>query len=424
MTGGVVYYLPTLYRSGPAQEGYLALTGGTALIGEALQPLEEATILIRDGTIVEVGRAGDLEIPPDATIIDVTGRTVIPDLMDLHVHLASPQLERDQQPGALQTLAHILDVMRFVPDTRRALLYHGVTTVRDLGSEYRWSIDFRRMVSNGELEGPRLFVAGPLFTTAEGHPVVTIRIEPQSDSVRLPSTPDEARQAVRQPAEEEGRVDVIKVIQDRGRSDRPLQPIVLHVLQAIVDEAHELGIPVTAHWGTLEDLQNVLQAGVEELQYLEPRGVEDGWSDEYLNLLLERDVTLSPTLAVTDVALPSTVTDELRRRARAFHVAGGRLVVGSDAGMPGVPFGAGVHRELELLVASGLTPQEALQGATSEAARVLQREDIGAIMPGRAADLVVVAGNPLQDVRTLENIVFVLREGRLVVDRTSQEELP
>lgn len=424
VAGIVVYYLTTLYRSGPAQKGYLALTGGTVLVEEGLEPLKEATILILDGVIVEVGPARSVEIPTDATILDATGHTVIPGLMDLHVHLASPALERGEQPGPLQMLGQVMEVMRFVPHKRRALLNHGVTTVRDLGSEYQWIIDFRRLINDGELEGPRLFVAGPIFTTAEGHPVVTIGVEPQSDSVRLPSTVDEAREAVRQLAADEGHVDVIKIVQERGSSERPLQPIAPDVLQAIVDEAHDLGLPVTAHWGTPEDLEDVLRAGVDELQHLEPRGVEDGWPQEHLNLLLEQDVPLSPTLAVTDVVLPAAVNGMLRRLVAEFGAAGGRLVVGSDAGMPGVPFGAGVHRELELLVESGLTPREALQAATGEAARVLQREDIGAIMPGRAADLVVVAGDPLQDIRALEDIVLVLRDGRLVVDHRNQGEAP
>jgi imidazolonepropionase-like amidohydrolase len=99
-----------------------------------------------------------------------------------------------------------------------------------------------------------------------------------------------------------------------------------------------------------------------------------------------------------------------------FHPAGGRVVVGSDAGMPGVAFGGGVHRELQLLVNSGLTPREALRAATSEAARVLGTDDIGVIEPGRAADLVVVGGNPRRQIRAVEDIVMVLRDGRIVVD--------
>jgi enamidase len=108
---------------------------------------------------------------------------------------------------------------------------------------------------------------------------------------------------------------------------------------------------------------------------------------------------------------------EPQQQLTAFHAAGGRVVVGSDAGMPGVRFGPGVHRELELLVESGLTPQEALKAATSQAAHVLRTDQIGAIETGRAADLVVVDGDPLQRIQGTQNVVMVFRDGRLVVDR-------
>jgi enamidase len=117
------------------------------------------------------------------------------------------------------------------------------------------------------------------------------------------------------------------------------------------------------------------------------------------------------------VVIPPPVLQRLQHRVAEYHAAGGRVVVGSDAGMPGVPFGAGVHRELELLVESGLTPQQALKGATSESAKVLRSHQIGAIAPGRVADLVAVIGDPLQDIKAVRAVVMVFRDGRLVVDR-------
>lgn len=240
--------------------------------------------------------------------------------------------------------------------------------------------------------------------------------------VRLPDTPNEARRAVRELARGDDRVDVIKVVQERGRPDFPMEPIRPDVLRAIVDEAHAHGLAVTAHWGTLEDLEDVLAAGVDGLQHLESRGALEGWPEETLDRLVKRDVPISPTLAVTEVVLPPKITHQLRRRVGEFHAAGGRVVVGSDAGMPGVPFGASVHREMELLVESGLTPREALEAATSEAAEVLQTDRLGAIEPGRTADLVVVDGNPLQDIQAARNVVMVFRAGRRVVDRSGEDQ--
>ena len=414
--GVAAWYVATLYRAGAPHQGALALTGATVLVGPDLEPRRGATVLIRDGTIVQVADAGEVDIPAGATVVDVTGSTVLPGLVDLHVHLGAAPRERGERPGPLQLPGLAFDAMRFVPETRRAFLDHGVTAVRSLGDELQWVMELRRNVRDGVLEGPRVFAAGPLFTTPGGHPVVTIGVDAQSDAVRLPSTPDEARRAVRALAGGEDPVDLIKVVQERGRPGRSLQPIELDVLRAIVAEAHAHDLPVFAHWGGPADLTDVLTAGVDGLEHIEPRGVREGWPDGTLDVLVERDVSLTPTLTVAEVALPPAITRIQREQVAAFHAAGGRVVVGSDAGMPGVAFGGGVHRELQLLVDSGLTPQEALRAATSGAARVLGTDDIGVIEPGRAADLVVVHGDPLRRIRAVADIVMVLRDGRMVVD--------
>jgi enamidase len=423
--GGFIYYKATLYAAGERQAGYLALTEATVLVGEELELHSNATVLIRDGVIIQVGEVDAIDIPAEATVLNLAGYTVMPGLMDLHVHLGSPEVEAGEGMGLAQMPGMILDYMRFVPGKRRAFLAHGVTTIRSVGDEYQWIIDTRRQLRNGELEGPRLYVAGPLFTTPGGHPVVTIGVDPHGDGVRLPATPEEARHAVRELAGGDDPVDLIKVVQERGDPERRrLEPIAPDVLRAIVDEAHAHGLPVTAHWGTPADLEDMLAAGVDGLEHLEPRGTQEAWPPALLASLVARDVSLTPTLAVLAAAtrrpnspLPPSVIEQPQQQLAAFHAAGGRVVVGSDAGMPGVRFGPGVHRELELLVESGLTPQAALKAATSEAAKVLRVDHIGAIEPGRAADLVVVNGDPLARIQDAQNIVMVFRDGRRVVDR-------
>jgi enamidase len=127
-------------------------------------------------------------------------------------------------------------------------------------------------------------------------------------------------------------------------------------------------------------------------------------------------VPLTPTLAVTDVVLPPAIHQQLHQRVGECPAAGGRVVVGSDAGMPGVRFGSSLHGELELLVDNGLSPHEALRAATGEAARVLGSDDVGVLEPGRAADVLAVSGDPLTDIRAIRNAVLVLRDGRIVID--------
>lgn len=424
VAGLVVFVSVTRDTPGQPQTGDLALVGATVLVGPDLEPRGATTVLVRDGVIVAVGDESEVDVPPGATVVDLGGRTLLPGLIDLHAHLGSPQLDADEEPGPGVYARLLLDHLRDVPGVRRAHLDHGVTTVRSLGDDHAWVTGLRRMLRDGELEGPRVVAAGPVFTTPGGHPVATIGVAPDSDGVRLPATPAAARDAVRALATGDG-VDVVKIVQERGSEERPLEPHTPEVLAAIVAEAHEHDLPVAAHWGTMDDLDDLVTAGVDDLQHLEARGVLDGWPPGTLERLVDADVPLAPTLAVTEAATRrpgSPLTEDhhrrLRERVGELHAAGVRVVVGSDAGMPGVPFGAGLHRELELLVASGLTPQEALRGATSEAARVLRVEGIGAIEPGRAADLVAVDGDPLDDIGAVRDVAMVWRDGRLVVDRS------
>ncbi|MGH4017650.1 MAG: amidohydrolase family protein [Pseudonocardiaceae bacterium] len=326
-------------------------------------------------------------------------------------------MERGEDPGVLAVPRIVVDWVRSFPEKRRNFLAHGVTSVRSMGDEYPWINDVRRSVAEGELEGPRFFVAGPLFGTRGGHPVTTIGVDPESGTVRIPQSPTQAREMVRELVTGDDPVDLIKVVQERGDPDRrSLEPIDPQILQAIVAEAHSHDMLVFAHWGTFEDLRDVLAAGVDGLDHLEPRGAGDGWPAGVMETIIERGTTLAPTLAVTEVALPADVPSDLRDRVREFHMAGGRVVAGSDTAVPGVFSGAGLIRELELLVDAGLSPHAALVAATSTAADAMRADHIGVISSGRAADLLVVEGDPLADIAAVRSVQLVLRDGRVVVD--------
>lgn len=411
VAAGVAGYQSTLYRAGPPQHGHLALTGATVLVGADLEPQRNSTVLIEDGVIVAVGAAVD--VPTGATVLDLSGYTVLPGLMDLHVHLGTER-EDGQTIGPLQTPGVIWDSMRFNPDSRRGFLEAGVTTVRSLGNEHGWITDLRAQLANGVLEGPRLLAAGPVFTTRGGHPVVTIFDGKVTGDTQVPHSPEQARETVRRLASGDRAVDVVKVIQDRGREGRRLEPIDTAVLEAIVNEAHGRGLNVTAHWGTDQDLAELLAAGVDSLEHV--GRLPNGWPDGALDTIVREGIPVAPTLAVTEVGAPDEGLQRMLTRTAELHEAGGHLVVGSDAGMPGVPFGGGVHRELELLVESGLTPRDALRAATSNAAVAVGATDIGVIEPGRAADVIVVDGDPLDAIGDIRNVMLVFRDGRRVID--------
>lgn len=277
-------------------------------------------------------------------------------------------------------------------------------------------MEFRRLIQVGELEGPRLFTSGSLFTTLEGHPIASVGTDPESGVVLFPDTAEEARQNVQELASGNEGVDLIKVVQERGHSQFPLQPIDTDVLQAIVSEANAHDIPVTGHWGALEDLEELVEAGVDGLEHLGAGAVINGWPNELLQAMVKESILLSPTLMVETINADPEYQQRLLERTGEFHAAGGQLVVGTDAGMPGVFFGPSMYQELALLVKSGLSPREALQSATSRAAHALQSDEIGVIKPGKAADLIVIDGDPLQQIEDIQYITHVFRDGRLVIE--------
>jgi enamidase len=413
----VIYYYSTLYMAGEKQEGYLALTNATILAGEELEVFEEGTVLIRDGVISDVGKDGEIDIPASAAVMDLNGYTLMPGLIDLHVHFGMAEMELGEELGPLGFAGLISDFIRFAPDKRENLLNHGITAVRSVGDEHEWIMEFRQLIQDGELEGPRLFASGSLFTTLEGHPIASIGTDPESGVVLFPETTEEARRHVQELANAYGGVDLIKVVQERGHGEHSLKPIDTDVLDAIVAEAHENSISVTGHWGALEDLEELVDAGVDGLEHLGAGAVLNGWPDDLLKEITEENITLTPTLTVETINTDPEYRQLLLEQAGEFHQAGGQFVVGTDAGMPGVFFGPSMYQELELLVETGLSSQEALQSATSRAADALQSNEIGVVEPGRAADLIVIDGNPLQQIEDIQNVIKVFRDGRLVVEK-------
>ncbi|GAB3798577.1 amidohydrolase family protein [Virgibacillus kimchii] len=412
VVSGFTYYYATIYYISDEQGGYLALTNATVLVGEELEPYSDSTILIEDGMIVEVGE--DIDIPGTATVKDLNGKTIMPGLIDMHVHLGMLELEEGEEFGMLSFPKMIADFVRFTPEKRNNFLEHGVTTIRSVGDEHEWIMEFRDLVNDRELEGPRLYASGSLFTTLEGHPIATVGTDPHSEVVLYPDTPEEARENVQQLANDG--VDLIKVIQERGPDDSQLEPIDEDVLQSIVDEAHAHNIPVFGHWGRIDDLEDLLAAGVDGLEHIGAGAVRNGWDDDLLEEITEQGVSMTPTLLVETLNSDPEMKYAQLERVKEFHNADGLILAGSDAGMPGVLFGPSMHEELELLVESGLTPKEALQAATSHAAVALQSNEIGIIEQGRAADLVVIDGDPLQKIKDIRNVSKVFRDGRLVVE--------
>lgn len=427
--GGAAAYYGTRYPAGDAHTGKLAIRGATALVGDDLEQIDDAIVLIEDGHILDT--ASRLEIPTGAEIIDAAGTTVLPGLIDTHVHMLFPRTDPEEEFGLGDTAGFIWDVARYMPGVRKEFLEHGVTTVRDLGGDLEWAQDLRTSIDDGTLEGPRLFFAGPILTTPGGHPIGTTAAVPE-EAVRILSTPQDARDAVAELCEGEHPADVIKVVHDSGGSDMPLHPHEPEVLEAIVETAREYEVPVTGHCGTPEEVAQAVRARFDGLEHitlrdtsypLDEMDVSAGldWPAGLLGEMAEAGVALDPTLLV-ELYYPDQRSPERQGWAeRAFerlmeaHEAGVEIVAGSDAGMAVPGFGSGLIGEIERLDEAGLPTRDVLRAATGRAAAALRSDEIGVLEPGRAADLLILDGNPLDDLSAIHDVTAVLRDGRMVV---------
>lgn len=431
---GIAAYLATLYPGLARHTGVLAVRGARVLVGQQLEPVDGATVLVQDGRITAVGP--DVQIPQGAEVLDRPGATVLPGLIDMHTHLAYPEIDEADGFGPADMPGYFWDYLRSFPQMRRTTLEHGVTSVRSLGDELAWVLDLRDAIASGELEGPRIFCAGPVLTTPGGHPISTHGTAAESDAIRLPRTPADAESVVGELLDGDRPVDVIKVIHESGASDDPLDPHDPAVLAAIVESAHARDVPVTVHCGAVEDLSEVLDSGADGIEHLSLHSRSftrdeivqksaTAWPEGMLERIVESGAVLDPTVMVeagrrarTDSAAAG-LRDRIFERVREAHEAGASIVAGSDAAVPGVESGLGLREEIEALGAAGLSPREALRSATSVAASALGSTEVGVIKADRAADLLLVDGDPLEDLTALREVSAVLREGRLVVDATA-----
>jgi imidazolonepropionase-like amidohydrolase len=357
----------------PPPPAALAVVGAAVLDGGGGAPLAGRTVVAAGGVIERVGPAGEVAPPPGALVVDGTGATLLPGFVDAHVHLG------------------------FYPPAR--VLAGGVTTVRDLG----WPPERLAALRRGAADpaaSPRLLAAGQILTVPGGYPT------------RAPWAPpgtarpvDGVAEAVAAVAELAGAgAAVIKVALD-DRVGPTLPPA---VLAAVVGAAGERGLRVTAHVGGAAEAAKALAAGVSELAHwpFDPAGLPDPLVDA-----LAEAVVAVPTLHID----PSPAR---RAGLRRFVARGGRVVYGTDLGNQGPPPGVDVA-ELRLLVSAGLDQGRALAAATSVAADHLGLVGTGRVVPGARADLLLVDGDPLDDLAALGRVRLVARDGHPAVNSRS-----
>jgi imidazolonepropionase-like amidohydrolase len=400
-----------------ADEPAIAIRAGHLIDTLAGRATGAQIIVVRDGRIVDVGP--DVQVPGGARLIDLTAYTVLPGLMDAHTHLTIDQ--RNQDP--LAELEHTAAERAFgaIPNAR-AVLLAGFTTVRDLGS-YRALVDvaLRDAINRGDVIGPRMYVAGAYITIAGGAGAVT----GFAPDVTLPwdlrygaaNSPSEVRERVRVLAGE--RVDVIKMFatgavlthnsNPAGREATPEE------LAAGADEAHSFGLKLAVHAHGAEGIKAAIRAGA--------ASIEHGtlMDDEGRALMKQHGTYLVPTLEIRECVgknypaefvskAQQIMTAQLANFRKAVN-AGVKIGFGTDIGV--CRFGTNA-REFGLMVENGMTPMHAIQAATTADADLLGvSAKLGSITKGKLADIIAVRGDPLQNVRLLEDVRFVMKEGRI-----------
>lgn len=363
---------------------------------------------------------GDTCAAPDgARRINASGQTLLPGLIDLHVHFDAPA--GDDLRASLPYVTLMWSYLRHRPDVRRAFLQHGVTSVRSVGDPFGYPFGILRRkakIAHQQLAGPRLFTTGPIFTAPKGHPAGTIYEGNDwliRHATRQVTQPDTARARVRGLVAKG--VDGIKVAYEGGSQDGGQIPrLDRTVMAAVIEEAHRQGLWVAAHTSTIREMRHVLAAG--PVETIEHGAHKNPIPNDLLETMKRQEVTYVPTLAVVESKTQSQSRNHILHQAKEnvmrVHEAGIPVAAGTDTQWRQMYFGKSLHRELELLVAAGLPPVEAMKAATQVGARALDRDStLGRLTPGAQADLVLVRGRPDQEISALRKIRLVMKEGRI-----------
>lgn len=440
----------------------LAIVHGNLLDVERRKVVADATVMMTDGRIVQVGKSSAVRVPPEAEVVDARGKWILPGLVDAHVHLF--------QSGGLYTRPDAIDLRRFRPyeeerawvrdnagDLLARYVAAGITTVIDIGgplANYALRDRF-----NADPRSPTILLTGPLISTRQP---AAFAIE--DAPILQADTPERAREQVRQQLPY--RPDFIKI----WYIVRPELPALktLPIIQATIDEAHEHGLKVAVHATQLDTAKLAVRAGADFLVH----GVEDVLVDtEFITLLKEHRVPYIPTLVVSDgyasvlsrnfhpssrdleLANPQTLgslsdlnhlvenhgyvlaegkapaaeREQIRlRNLKAVHDAGIVVATGTDAGNIGTLHASSYLAEVLKMQAAGLNAWDILRASTIDGAKVLGRErEAGSITPGKRADLVVLDRNPLEDVSYLRYVHRVVNRATLfdpqsLIDRSAE----
>ena len=416
---------------------HLALVGGMLITGYEVPPIHHAAVLIEGNTIVAAGPASDIKVPSDATVVDTSGRVMLPGLIETHGHLIV------LGHGSYDTWfpwikAHGGDAMltRVMEISAKQLLMAGVTTTIDLGAPLQPSLSVRDRINRGEVVGTRVFVSGPWISRG-----ATGAMQEGFGGINI-TTPEQAAQQTEKLAV--AGVDHIKAHAGLTLDD----------YKAIVDAAHKHRIRVYAHVYAERDVRNALETGVDVLQHVGSAGTAPPYSKELITDIVNAGRPVVVTAAHRAWIYPDTaefperlqdpdlkkafgpdiyaeVQSSLKnwwtlgyfqrtdremlyreRGVKQFIEAGAVMGMGTDSGTPMNFHSEALWREVKVHVDMGMTPTRAIAAATRVNAQIIGKgRDLGSIEPGKIADVIVVNGNPLFDITALSRVEVVVKDG-------------
>jgi imidazolonepropionase-like amidohydrolase len=436
---------PAGFQRGRAQQppaaikASLAIVGGFLIDGFGGPPVHDSVVLIEGDRIAAVGEEGKLAVPAGARVIDANGYTVMPGLIDAHVHLdilghgdypTWHNMVRDKYAEVMERSA-------------AQLIAHGVTTARDAGGELQASVRTRDRIQRGEIPGPRMLVSGGWI---QNWPEEQAKRHYRRFNVNV-HTPEEARKAA-------------ATLFDRGADFiKAYTGLTLDQMRAITEEAHRRGKRVGAHVYTDEEIRIAVEGGVDLLDHAGSGHQNPLYREDTLRLMAAEQIPIAQSIAHRVTLYPSHIAWPERRHdptlwqelgpyakqiaeslgpfsslsyfgqihmqmrvapkaARQLVDAGCRVIMGTDSGTPGYFHSEAVWREAEALVRlAGLTPMETIIASTRLAAQALG-VNTGVVHPGRLADVILVRGNPLENIIYLQNVERVIKNG-VVVERSS-----
>lgn len=407
-------------QSSAAPPRELVVTAARLFDARSGRLLDNPQVLIRDGRIVEVGRAGDTA-PAGAKRLDLAGMTLLPGLIDMHTHL-----DADPTYGGYTSLQFndrfwsVLAV-KHAQDTLAA----GFTTVRNLGADAWNDVGLRQAIDEGKLSGPRIVSAAYGFGATGGHCDSTFF--PPSMQQRSPynaDSPEQARQRVRE-LRKYG-AQVIKICATGGVFSRNTEPgqqqLSLEEMKAVADEAHRWGLKVAAHAHGTSGIKDAIRAGIDTIEHaslIDEEGIRlarqhgtwlsmDIYNTDYTQAEGKKNGVLEDNLRKD-----REVADIQRENFRRAHQAGVKMIYGTDTGV--YPHGQN-GRQFAVMQRYGMSAAQAIQAATANAAEALGSQDVGVIEKGRWGDIIAVAGDPTQNVALLESVPVVIKGGEVVKD--------